>query len=105
MRNLLVTYYSLRHPHHHLAALAAFHRRERPIEFDIANSVIFKGITVHGIVGRKMWSTWDHSDDLLLSKAVDLVPIVTHQYKLEEFDRAFATMESGESGKVMMWVA
>jgi threonine 3-dehydrogenase len=39
-----------------------------------------------------------------LSKAVDLSPIVTHQYKLEEFDKAFATMESGESGKVMMWV-
>ena len=42
---------------------------------------------------------------LLLSKAVDLMPIVTHQYRLEEFDKAFATMESGESGKVMMWVA
>ena len=40
----------------------------RPIEFDIANSVIFKGITVHGIVGRKMWSTWEHSDDLLLEQ-------------------------------------
>jgi threonine 3-dehydrogenase len=76
----------------------------RPIEFDLANSVIFKGITVHGIVGRRMWETWKHSDDLLLSKAVDLMPIVTHQYKLAEFDQAFATMESGESGKVMMWV-
>jgi threonine dehydrogenase-like Zn-dependent dehydrogenase len=32
------------------------------------------------------------------------MPIVTHQYPLAEYDRAFATMESGESGKVMMWV-
>jgi threonine 3-dehydrogenase len=51
-----------------------------------------------------MWSTWQHSDDLLLNNLVDLKPIVTHQYKLEEFDKAFTTMESGESGKVMMWV-
>ena len=87
-----------------LGVSLAFGLPTRPIEFDIANSVIFKGITVHGIVGRKMWSTWEHSDDLLLNKAVDLLPIVTHQYKLEEFDQAFATMESGESGKVMMWV-
>lgn len=85
--------------------VVAFGLPTRPIEFDIANSVIFKGITVHGIVGRKMWSTWQHSDDLLLNNLVDLKPIVTHQYKLEEFDKAFTTMESGESGKVMMWVA
>ncbi|HNM40618.1 MAG TPA: universal stress protein, partial [Giesbergeria sp.] len=76
--------------------VVAFGLPTRPIEFDIANSVIFKGITVHGIVGRKMWSTWQHSDDLLLNNLVDLKPIVTHQYKLEEFDKAFTTMESGE---------
>ena len=84
--------------------VVAFGLPTRPIEFDIANAVIFKGITVHGIVGRKMWATWQHSDDLLLNQLVDLRPIVTHKYKLEEFDQAFATMESGESGKVMMWV-
>ena len=85
--------------------VVAFGLPTRPIEFDIANSVIFKGITVHGIVGRKMWDTWVHSDELLLNKTVDLTPIVTHTYRLDEFDKAFATMESGESGKVMMWVS
>ena len=75
----------------------------RPIEFDIANAVIFKGITVHGIVGRKMWDTWKHSDELLLGKLVDLTPIVTHHYSIEEADKAFATMASGESGKVVMY--
>lgn len=83
--------------------VVAFGLPTRPFEFDLANAVIFKGITVHGIVGRKMWSTWVHSDELLTSKIVDLTPIVTHRYKLEEVDQAFATMASGESGKVVMY--
>ena len=83
--------------------VVAFGLPTRPIEFDIANAVIFKGITVHGIVGRKMWSTWEHSDELLTGNVVDLSPIVTHKYQLDEVDKAFATMASGESGKVMMY--
>jgi len=83
--------------------VVAFGLPTRPFEFDLANAVIFKGITVHGIVGRKMWGTWVHSDELLTSKIVDLTPIVTHRYKLEEVDQAFATMASGESGKVVMY--
>jgi threonine 3-dehydrogenase len=81
----------------------AFGLPTKPIEFDLANAVIFKGITVHGIVGRKMWDTWIQMDDLFNRKAVDLTPIVTHKYKLEEVDKAFETMASGESGKVVMY--
>ena len=81
----------------------AFGLPTKPIEFDLANAVIFKGITVHGIVGRKMWDTWTQMDDLFNRQAVDLSPIVTHKYKLEEVDQAFATMASGESGKVVMY--
>lgn len=74
----------------------------KPLEFDLSNLVIFKGITVHGIIGRKMWRTWEQMEDLLNRGKVDLSPIVTHKFKLEEFDKAFATMASGDSGKVMM---
>lgn len=74
----------------------------RPFEFDLANMVIMKGVTVHGIAGRKLWETWYTMRGLLRSGAVNLAPIVTHCFKLEEFDRAFATMASGDSGKVVM---
>jgi threonine 3-dehydrogenase len=39
---------------------------------------------------------------LIRSGAVDLSPLVTHHFKMEEYDQAFATMSSGESGKVML---
>ncbi len=74
----------------------------KPLEFDLSNLVIFKGMTVHGIIGRKMWQTWEQMDELLNNGKVDLSPIVTHTFRLDEFEQAFATMASGESGKVMM---
>jgi threonine 3-dehydrogenase len=80
----------------------AFGLPSRPLEFDLSNLVIFKGITVYGIIGRKMWRTWEQMEDLLASGKVDLSPIVTHTFRLDEFDTAFAQMASGESGKVMM---
>ncbi len=73
-----------------------------PFEFDLANHVIFKGATVHGIVGRRLWETWYQMRGLLRSNAINLAPIVTHHYRLDEVEKAIATMASGESGKVVM---
>ena len=55
-----------------------------------------------GISGRKLWQTWYQARGLIRSGAVDLTPLVTHHFKMEEFDKAFETMTSGESGKVML---
>lgn len=75
---------------------------QSPFEFDLANLVIMKGLTVYGIAGRKLWETWYTMRGLLRGGEVDLAPIITHCFKLEEFEKAFATMASGESGKVVM---
>ena len=40
---------------------------------------------------------------LLRSGSVDLGPIVTHRFRLDDFDRAFELMASGECGKVVMF--
>ena len=74
-----------------------------PFEFDLNNHIIFKGATVYGIIGRKIWETWYQMRGLLKSGAVDLRPIVTHLFPLEEFEKAFALMASGESGKVVLF--
>ncbi len=74
----------------------------KPIPFDFANRIIFKGITVRGIIGRRLWETWYQGRGLIASGAVDLRPLVTHRFPLERYEEAFETMASGRSGKVML---
>ncbi|HZJ47929.1 MAG TPA: zinc-binding dehydrogenase, partial [Acidimicrobiia bacterium] len=71
--------------------------------FDIDDNIIFKGATVYGIVGRRLWQTWFEMRGLIRSGAVDLAPVVTHRFALEDFEKAFALMQSGECGKVVMF--
>ncbi len=73
-----------------------------PITFDWNCHIVFKAARVLGISGRKLWQTWYQARGLIRSGAVDLSPLVTHRFKLEEFDQAFKTMASGDSGKVML---
>lgn len=83
--------------------MIAFGLPSKPLEFDLANLVIFKGITIQGIIGRKLWDTWEKMEALLDANKVDLAPIVTHKFKLEDFEKAFAIMAGGDSGKVVMY--
>ncbi len=65
------------------------------------NQVIFKGLTLKGIYGREMFETWYKMSSLLQS-GLDLTPIITHHFALKQFDEAFRTMGSGQSGKVIL---
>lgn len=73
-----------------------------PIEFDWNHHLVFKSARVVGVYGRRLWQTWYQARGLIRSGAVDLSPLVTHQFKLEDFDSAFEVMASGDSGKVML---
>jgi threonine 3-dehydrogenase len=69
------------------------------------NQVIFKGLEIKGIYGREMFETW-YKMVAMLQSGLDLSPIITHHYKVEQFEQAFATMLSGSSGKVVLdWAA
>ncbi len=75
-----------------------------PIEkLDLDNLVIMKGITIHGIVGRKLWETWYMMRALIASGAVDLRPIITHEFPLSRWEEAIQIMASGKSGKIVMY--
>jgi len=76
----------------------------KPITFDFDDALIFKGATVHGIVGRRLWETWYQMRALLRGGAVDLAPLVTHRFALDDYEAAFDLMASGECGKVVMFV-
>ena len=75
----------------------------KPVELDLNNAVIFKGATVHGISGRRIWDTWYRTQRLILSGAVDPTPVITHRFPLEEFATAFALMTSGEAAKCVLF--
>ncbi|MCK4871312.1 MAG: L-threonine 3-dehydrogenase [Phycisphaerales bacterium] len=74
----------------------------RPIEFDLANEVIFKAATIIGVNGRRMFQTWYQMQELLLSGRLELDAIITHELPFEEFARGFALMQSGEGIKIVL---
>lgn len=65
------------------------------------NQVIFKGLVIKGIYGREMFETWYKMASLLQS-GLDLSPILTHQFSVDDFQEGFDTMLSGQSGKVIL---
>lgn len=71
--------------------------------FNLNDLVIMKGVTVHGIAGRRLWETWYQMRALLSSGAVDLKPIITHEFPLSRWREAMETMASGQSGKIVMY--
>jgi threonine 3-dehydrogenase len=73
------------------------------LSFNLDDHIIFKGSSVHGIVGRRLWDTWYEMRGLLRSGAVDLAPLVTHRFALDNYDKAFELMATGECGKVVMF--
>jgi threonine 3-dehydrogenase len=74
----------------------------RPVELDFARDIIFKGATVQGINGRKMFETWFQMEALLAAGKLDLEPVITHRLKLAEFPQAMKLLESGEAIKVVL---
>jgi threonine 3-dehydrogenase len=74
------------------------------VEINLAERIIFKGLTVLGINGRKMFETWYQTQALVTSGRVDLTPIITHEMRFEEFEAAFALMKSGEAAKIVLHV-
>jgi threonine 3-dehydrogenase len=65
------------------------------------NDIIFKALTIKGIYGREMWETWYQMEQMLIS-GLDLSPIITHRYPVEEFQKGFDVMEQGDCGKVIL---
>ena len=72
------------------------------VALDLPRHVIFKGATIHGINGRRMFETWYQMESLLLSGRLDLDPIITHVLPLEDFEQGLRMMQSGEAIKVVL---
>jgi threonine 3-dehydrogenase len=77
----------------------------KSMEFDFATELIFKGITVYGVTGRRMYDTWHQMTRFLKSGLFDPTPVITHRFPLECYDDAVRAIKSGEAGKVIFEIA
>lgn len=74
-----------------------------PINF--ADEIIFKGITMYGVIGRKMYQTWHQMRRYLIAGQFDPRPVITHKFPLAKIDDALAAIRSGDAGKVILEIA
>ncbi len=65
------------------------------------DKIIFKALTLKGIYGREMWETWYQMEQMLIT-GIDLTPVITHRFEIDDFQKGFDVMESGNSGKVIL---
>lgn len=65
------------------------------------NEVVFNMLTIKGIYGREMFETW-YKMTVMLESGLDISPVITHRMHFTDFEDGFATMRSGESGKVIL---
>ena len=65
------------------------------------NAIIFKALTLKGIYGREMWETWYQMEQMIIS-GLDLTPVITHRFPIDEFQKGLDVMEEGHCGKVIL---
>lgn len=65
------------------------------------NKVVFNMLTIKGIYGREMYETW-YKMTVMLQSGLDVKPVITHRLPYTDFEKGFAAMEKGESGKVIL---
>jgi threonine 3-dehydrogenase len=75
----------------------------RPVEINLAEDIIFKGATVQGINGRKMYETWYQMQALLKANMLDLHPVITDRIAMKDFSHAMERLQSGEASKILMY--
>ena len=65
------------------------------------DEVIFKGLHLKGVYGREMYETWYKMTQLLRS-GLDIAPVITHRFKVDDYAQAFEVLRGGECGKVIL---
>src|SRR3954453_8574643 len=75
----------------------------RPVEIDVAESLIFKNLNVLALNGRRIFETWYKTRWMLESGVVDLRPLITHRYGLESFEVALQQLQAGEACKIVLF--
>jgi threonine 3-dehydrogenase len=75
----------------------------KPISVNFSEDIIFKGITVQGINGRRMYQTWYQMTALLKAGKLDLHPVITDRIAMKDFSKAMARLQTGEASKILVY--
>jgi threonine 3-dehydrogenase len=73
------------------------------VPLDLVNDVIFKGATVQGIYGRRMYETWVQMTALLKAGRLNLEPLFGERASLDKFESAFTLLQGGLAGKILLY--
>ena len=73
-----------------------------PISLNIADDIVFKGIHIYGVVGRRIYDTWDKMKELIDNDLLHLDKIVTHQFPLSKINEAAEVMNNKNCGKIIL---
>jgi threonine 3-dehydrogenase len=75
----------------------------KPISLNFSEDIIFKGITVQGINGRRMYQTWYQMSALLKAGKLDLHPVITDRIPMKDFSKAMERLKTGEASKILVY--
>ena len=73
------------------------------ISIDLSNDVVFKGVEIYGVVGRRIYETWDKVSELVRQDKLHFDKFVTHQFPLKDIEKAAETMEKKNCGKIILF--
>ena len=82
--------------------LIGLHSQEVPL--DLVNNIIYKEVTVYGITGREMFDSWYLADSLIQSGRCNMKDVLTHEFSLDEIEKAILTAKKGQCGKIVIRV-
>jgi threonine 3-dehydrogenase len=74
----------------------------RPVTVDLSDDVIQRGLRLYGVYGRRIYQTWERTQELLRSGRLDVSPIITHRFDLADWQRGFELIASRHAGKVVL---
>ena len=75
----------------------------KPISLNFSEDIIFKGITIQGINGRRMYQTWYQMTALLKAGKLDLHPVITDRIAMKDFSKAMERLKTGEASKILVY--
>ncbi len=73
-----------------------------PFPLDWSELIVSKGITIHGIAGRRMYDTWVQMDTLLRSGRLDVRPGISHVMPMAKVVEGIEQLRSGNAGKIVL---
>jgi threonine 3-dehydrogenase len=75
----------------------------KPVELNLAEDIIFKGATVLGINGRRMFQTWYQMQALLKGNKLNLHPVITDRIAMKDFAKGMDRLRTGEASKILVY--